>query len=196
MQNAPVYSTSKLCLIGAVSSVKADVRIITATNKKLDQLPKQCKFREDLYYRINVMKLELPPLRDRKEDIPLLVEHFISRFNRLHDKNICCATNEVTATLMAYAIVAVTALMGFTGHTIAGDFNFMWTVPMVCVAVAGGLLGGKISIKTNAAKLQKIFAYNISLQEFFLGRFPANYFKIVFDKEFFLTSPRFNCVRA
>jgi len=57
------------------------------------------------------------------------------------------------------AMVAVTALMGFAGHTIAGDFNFMWTVPMVCVAVAGGLLGGKISIKTNTAKLKKIFAY-------------------------------------
>jgi len=88
--------------VGGVSSVKADVRIITATNKKLDQLVKQGKFREDLYYRVNVMRLELPPLRDRKEDIPLLVDHFISRFNRLHNKNICCVTNEVTASLLAY----------------------------------------------------------------------------------------------
>jgi len=88
--------------VGAVSSVKADVRIITATNKKLDQLVQQGKFRDDLYYRINVMKLELPPLRDKKEDIPLLVDHFISRFNRLHNKNICCITNEVTAALLAY----------------------------------------------------------------------------------------------
>jgi len=88
--------------VGAVSTVKADVRIITATNKKLDQLVKQEKFRDDLYYRINVMKLELPPLRDKKEDIPLLVDHFISRFNRLQNKNICCVTNEVTAALLAY----------------------------------------------------------------------------------------------
>lgn len=88
--------------VGAVSTVKADVRIITATNKKLDRLVKEDKFRDDLYYRINVMKLELPPLRDRKEDIPLLVEHFIGRFNRLHNKNICCVTNEVTAALLAY----------------------------------------------------------------------------------------------
>jgi PAS domain S-box-containing protein len=88
--------------VGAVSSVKANVRVITATNKKLDQLVKQGKFREDLYYRINVMRLELPPLRDRKEDIPLLVDHFISRFNRLHNKNICCVTNEVMAALLAY----------------------------------------------------------------------------------------------
>jgi len=88
--------------VGGVSSVKADVRIITATNKKLDQLVQQGEFRDDLYYRVNVMRLELPPLRDRKEDIPLLVEHFISRFNRLHNKNICCVTNEVTAALLAY----------------------------------------------------------------------------------------------
>jgi transcriptional regulator with PAS, ATPase and Fis domain len=82
--------------------VKADVRIITATNKKLDELVKEGKFRDDLFYRVNVMKLELPPLRDRKEDIPLLVEHFISKFNRLHNKNISCVTNEVTAALLAY----------------------------------------------------------------------------------------------
>jgi len=88
--------------VGAVSSVKANVRIITATNKKLDQLVQQGEFRDDLYYRVNVMKLELPPLRDRKEDVPLLVEHFISRFNRLRNKNICCVTNEVTAALLAY----------------------------------------------------------------------------------------------
>jgi len=88
--------------VGGVASVKADVRIITATNKKLDQLVKEGKFRDDLYYRINVMRLELPPLRDRKEDIPLLVDHFISRFNRLHNKNICCVTNEVTAALLTY----------------------------------------------------------------------------------------------
>ena len=88
--------------VGGVSTVKADVRIITASNKKLDRLVKEDKFRDDLYYRINVMKLELPPLRDRKEDISLLIDHFISKFNRLHNKNICCVTNEVTAALLAY----------------------------------------------------------------------------------------------
>jgi len=88
--------------VGGISPVKADVRIIAATNKKLDQLVKEGKFRDDLYYRVNVMKLELPPLRNRKEDIPLLVEHFIGRFNRLHNKNICCVTSEVTAALLSF----------------------------------------------------------------------------------------------
>ena len=88
--------------VGGISSVKADVRIITATNKKLDKLLEEGRFRDDLYYRINVMKLELPPLRDRKEDIPLLVDYFIGKFNQLHNKNICCVTDEVTAALLTY----------------------------------------------------------------------------------------------
>ena len=57
------------------------------------------------------------------------------------------------------AMVAVTALMGFTGHTIAGDFNFIWVVPMACIAIVGGLLGGRISVKTEPVRLKKIFAY-------------------------------------
>ncbi len=88
--------------VGGISPIQADVRIVTATNKKLDELVKESKFRDDLYYRVNVMKLDLPPLRDRKEDIPLLVDHFISRFNQRHNKHICCVTNEVTAALLAY----------------------------------------------------------------------------------------------
>ena len=67
------------------------------------------------------------------------------------------------------AMVAVTALMGFTGHTIAGDFNVMWAVPMVCAAVIGGLLGGNISIKTNPDRLKKIFAYSTLAAAFFMA---------------------------
>ena len=88
--------------VGAVASVKADVRVVTATNKKLSQLVEQGKFREDLYYRINIMKLELPPLREHKEDIPLLVNHFISHFNWRRHKSISCVTNEVMAVLLGY----------------------------------------------------------------------------------------------
>ncbi len=88
--------------LGAVSSVNTDVRIIAASNRKLDKLVEEGEFRDDLYYRINVMKLELPPLRERKEDIPLLVNRFVDRFNRLRNKNINCVTDEVLAALLAH----------------------------------------------------------------------------------------------
>ena len=88
--------------LGAVSSVKADVRVIAATNKNLEKLVKDGKFRDDLYYRVNVVKLPLPPLRDRKEDVPLLIDRFISRFNLLHNKNIGGVTDEVLAVLLGY----------------------------------------------------------------------------------------------
>jgi PAS domain S-box-containing protein len=88
--------------LGSVSSVKANVRIITATNKNLDKLVTINKFREDLYYRINVVKLAIPPLRDRKEDIPLLVDHFIGRFNHLYDKNISGVTDQVLTALLEH----------------------------------------------------------------------------------------------
>ena len=88
--------------LGAVSSDKADVRIIAATNKNLEKQVKDEKFRDDLYYRVNVVKLSLPPLRDKKEDIPLLVDRFISRFNRLHNKNIGGVTDEVLTILLGY----------------------------------------------------------------------------------------------
>jgi PAS domain S-box-containing protein len=74
--------------LGGTESVKADVRIITATNKPLARLVKEGRFREDLYYRINVVRIELPPLKRRKDDIPLLVEHFINHFNRIRSKDI------------------------------------------------------------------------------------------------------------
>jgi len=74
--------------LGGTASVPADVRVIAATNKLLDQLVEADKFRSDLYYRINVMRVRLPSLQDRKEDIPLLVDHFIDRFNRLRQRNV------------------------------------------------------------------------------------------------------------
>ncbi len=88
--------------LGGTFSCKADVRVIAATNKDIEKLVTQDKFRRDLYYRINIVKLALPALRERREDIPLLIDHFISRFNRLHNKNITGVTDEVLAILLEY----------------------------------------------------------------------------------------------
>jgi PAS domain S-box-containing protein len=89
--------------LGAVSTLKADVRIIAATNKDLVKLKEEGAFREDLYYRLNVIKLELPPLSERREDIPLLMEHFITTFNLKMGKRIIGVSDEVMNVLMHYS---------------------------------------------------------------------------------------------
>ncbi|HDL90010.1 MAG TPA: PAS domain-containing protein [Thermodesulforhabdus norvegica] len=88
--------------LGSTKTLKADIRVICATNRDLRQMVKEGLFREDLYYRINVVRIELPPLRNRKEDIPLLVEQFIHRFNQIQKKNIRDITPEALSLLMAY----------------------------------------------------------------------------------------------
>jgi PAS domain S-box-containing protein len=88
--------------LGATRSETADVRIIVATNRDLAEQTRRGAFREDLYYRVNVVRVELPPLRRRKEDIPLLVEQFIGRFNRLQQKELQGVTAEALSLLMAH----------------------------------------------------------------------------------------------
>jgi PAS domain S-box-containing protein len=88
--------------LGATHSAKTNVRVITASNKDLAELVKAGQFRQDLYYRINVMRLELPPLRNRKEDIPILVDHFIRRFNRIQGRTVAGISPEAMALLMAH----------------------------------------------------------------------------------------------
>jgi PAS domain S-box-containing protein len=88
--------------LGSVEPVRADVRIVAATHRDLTRMVSDKQFREDLYYRINIVKLQLPPLRDRLEDVPLLVDHFIDRFNTLQGKAIAGISDEALACLMAY----------------------------------------------------------------------------------------------
>ena len=88
--------------LGAVKPEKVDVRVISASNKDIKALTQQGSFRQDLFYRINVVKIFVPPLRQRKEDIPLLVEHFINRFNQLKGKDITGVSDEVAAILMRH----------------------------------------------------------------------------------------------
>ena len=88
--------------LGAIEPVKVDVRVVAATNKDLAELVRQGKFREDLFYRIHVIHLKLPPLRERREDIPLLVDRIIAKFNRLQGKDIAGVSEEAMVRLMEH----------------------------------------------------------------------------------------------
>ena len=88
--------------LGGTKPIKANVRIIAATNKDLDGLVKSGKFRQDLFYRINVIRLDIPPLRERKEDIPMLMKSFINRRNRLLGMAATGITQKAFSLLMGY----------------------------------------------------------------------------------------------
>ncbi len=89
--------------VGGSETVRVDVRLIVATNQKLEPLVKKKKFREDLYYRLKVVTIEIPPLRERKEDIPLLVDAFIKEFNELHGKKVKGITRGAMDLLMLHS---------------------------------------------------------------------------------------------
>jgi DNA-binding NtrC family response regulator len=88
--------------VGGTEDIEVNVRIIAATNRDLQGEIKKGKFREDLYYRLNVISILIPPLRDRKDDIPLLAEYFISEFNRILGKNVLGCDHEAVQVLLNY----------------------------------------------------------------------------------------------
>jgi PAS domain S-box-containing protein len=89
--------------LGGVETVRADVRVVAITNKKLVELVSDGRFRDDLYFRLGVVRLAIPPLRERREDIPYLVEHFVQRFNAKRGKAIAGVTPGVMELLMRHS---------------------------------------------------------------------------------------------
>ncbi|MEM4721109.1 MAG: sigma 54-interacting transcriptional regulator [Candidatus Methanomethylicaceae archaeon] len=89
--------------LGETKALKVDVRVVAATNVDLKKLVLQGRFREDLYYRLNVVKISVPPLRERKEDIPLLIDHFIQKFNFLKGRAIRGVAPDALSFLMDYS---------------------------------------------------------------------------------------------
>jgi len=113
--------------VGGHVPIKTDVRVIAATNRVLEKEVQQGRFRKDLYYRLNVFPILLPPLRDRKEDIPALVAHFVTRFSQSNGKNITQTSRKALQALTAYSwpgnirelehLIERSVLM-CTGHTL------------------------------------------------------------------------------
>src|SRR6266540_1480503 len=109
--NIPLETQAKLLRVmqerefmrlGGVDTVKVDVRIVAATNIDLRRAVEDARFREDLYYRLNVIAIQLPPLRQRKEDIPALVAHFVDKYARENTKNVTGVSPEALQALMDY----------------------------------------------------------------------------------------------
>ncbi|MCL4477677.1 MAG: sigma-54 dependent transcriptional regulator [Deltaproteobacteria bacterium] len=88
--------------LGSSSIVPVDVRIISATNKPIEQEIKNGRFREDLYYRLNVITIQIPPLRERQTDIPILIEYFLKKYNYAHSKQIKSIDNDAIGLLLKY----------------------------------------------------------------------------------------------
>ena len=97
-----VLQDGALTRLGSNQSIEVDVRIIAATNADLKALTKEGRFREDLFYRLNVILVKLPPLRDRKDDIPLLVQHFLDKFTEESRRLSMIITPDAMDRLMAY----------------------------------------------------------------------------------------------
>ncbi len=97
-----VLQEKKFERVGGEETVSVDVRLVAATNRKLEEEVKKGNFREDLYYRLNVVRIEMPPLRERKDDIPLLMHTFLRDFNIENEKNIKGFDNRSKALLIKY----------------------------------------------------------------------------------------------
>jgi len=97
-----VLERGEIVRIGDTVPIKVDVRIIAATNKNLLEEVKHGRFREDLYYRIHVIPIHLPPLRQRREDIPLLIEHFLQKFRSKYKREVCDLSPQDLELLMNY----------------------------------------------------------------------------------------------
>jgi Nif-specific regulatory protein len=89
--------------VGGARTIRVDVRIVAATNTNLKAAVRQGRFREDLFYRLNVVPIHLPPLRERREDIPMLVDHFLEKYNRENGKSVTKISREVLDHLLAYS---------------------------------------------------------------------------------------------
>jgi transcriptional regulator with PAS, ATPase and Fis domain len=97
-----VLQEREILRLGNTEPIQVDVRLVAATNRNLQALINEDKFRTDLYFRVNTVQIQLPDLKKRPDDIPLLIRHFIEKMNKLHNKSILDVTDDVKVKLQEY----------------------------------------------------------------------------------------------
>lgn len=125
--------------VGGLKTIHVDVRIVAATNRNIEELVQQHKFREDLFYRLNVLPIQMPPLRERKEDIPMLVRHFFEVYSRKTNKNFHPLNQIITDKLSSYTwpgnirelqnVVERAIIIGKEPHLYPSDFLLINNTP-------------------------------------------------------------------
>ena len=173
--------------VGSTQSVKIDVRIISATHKNLQQAIIDKTFREDLYYRLNVVELELPPLSERREDIPLLAQYFLSKSTEQTDINISGFSQEAMETLISAAWPGnIRQLQNVVEQTVA-----LSTEPIISEMLVKNALRDKTTIlpsfvqardkfeRDYLAKLLRITAGNVSQAAKIAQRNRTEFYKLL-----------------
>jgi DNA-binding NtrC family response regulator len=153
--------------VGGTETIRVDVRVISATHRDLEQLIADGKFREDLYYRLNVFPVTLPPLRDRLEDLPRLVEHFVHKFNRTTGKAVRGFDPSAISALQQYGwpgnvrelenVVERAIIVARGAEVTAADLDFgrRGNAPPPAVAPVAAAGGAANSAKPLQARLQE-----------------------------------------
>ena len=151
--------------VGGSKTIKVDVRLITATNRDLNQLLRKGEFREDLYYRINVVPILIPPLRERKEDIPLLVDYFVAKFNEENNKHVKTVSPEAMQLIMDYdwpgnvrelenlmeRVIALT----FNEEILANELPFSFSNVSKVNGLKDSILSGRVSFSRAEEEFEK-----------------------------------------
>ncbi len=150
--------------LGSSQPIKVDVRVIAATNRPLEEMIKTGQFREDLYYRLNVVKIQLPPLRERKADIPLLVQHFIRHFAKMNDKSVSGVSKEAMDLLIKYAFPGnVRELENIIEQAVVLAREDMLTTADLPTHLRGNAWEGQEEIEASGSFQQRVEAFEKKL---------------------------------
>lgn len=164
-----VIEDKTISRVGGLENIPINVRIISATNRDLWQFVKKSQFREDLYYRLNVIYLHLPPLRERREDIPLLIDYFIRHYMRVENVQVSSIDEDVVKLLLSFNWMGnVRQLENIIHHTIIMTYDdriSMDDLPENISSFLSGTGGGEGNIDNGFIKKENVIITSLDLEE-------------------------------